>query len=231
MAAAMNRHARERRRDPSGGLLTRSEFAEIYDHHSDGLWREAATKNCAAVCPMGSHRQDTLRWAWSESTVEKAPKKELLVTIQAVATDEWLREKRLHGRLRPLLKKTSAEYLRASYLALKQAVSSGQRLVELENEPEPKLELEPEPESEPTRQPDLKHTVSPWLTREQVQELAQIGDVEVALRGTGIPGGAVRGQLRRSQGRRNGKVLTEAGEIVWFSFADIESGNLLVLRS
>ena len=33
-------------------------------------------------------------------------------------------------------------------------------------------------------------------------------------------GGIVQGQLHRSQGRRNGKVLTGAGEIVLFSLAD-----------
>jgi hypothetical protein len=242
MAAATNRHVRERRRDPSGGLLTRSEFAEIYDDHSDGLWRQATAESgaafSAACCGAANatnsttRAQETLRW--TESTIESAHKKELLVAIQAVATEEWLREKRLHGRMRSLLKKTSAEHLRTSYLALKQTVSSGQRqhLVELENEfkrdPVPASELEAEPEPEP----DPAHTSSAWLTREQVQALAQIGDVRVALHGTAIPGGGtVQGQLRRSQGRRNGKVLTHTGEIVWFSFADIESGDLLVLRS
>ena len=181
---------------------------------------------------MNSTRgQETLPWTWTESTIESAPKKELLVAIQAVATEEWLREKRLHGRLRSLLKKTSAEHLRASYLALKETVSLGQRVVELENESEPDPAPESEPEVKSIPQPELADT-SPWLNREQVQALAQVGDVRVALRGTAVSGGGtVQGQLRRSQGRRNGKVLTDAGEIVWFSFSDIESGNLLVLRS
>ena len=239
IAAATNRHARERRRDPSGGLLTRSEFAEIYDHFSDGLWRQAAADSGAAVPPAcrgpatnSTRGQETLLWKWTASTVESAAKKELLVAIQAVATEEWLRERRLHGRLRSLLKKTSAEHLRASYLALKQTVSSGQRLVELEDESDPDPEPESEPEAKSESQSKLADTSSPWLNREQVQALAQIGDVRVALRGTAISGeGTVQGQLRRSQGRRNGKVLTDAGEIVWFSFSDIESGDLLVLRS
>ena len=65
-----------------------------------------------------------------------------------------------------------------------------------------------------------------------MEALAQIGDVGVVLRGTAIAGGGiVKGQLRRSQGRRNGKVLTRAGEIVWFYLADVESGNVLVVRS
>ena len=41
MAAATNRQARERRRDPSGGLLTKAEFGEVYDQHGDELWRKA----------------------------------------------------------------------------------------------------------------------------------------------------------------------------------------------
>ena len=104
-------------------------------------------------------------------------------------------------------------------------------MVELENESEPDPAPESEPEVKSIPQPELADT-SPWLNREQVQALAQVGDVRVALRGTAVSGGGtVQGQLRRSQGRRNGKVLTDAGEIVWFSFSDIESGNLLVLRS
>lgn len=44
-------------------------------------------------------------------------------------------------------------------------------------------------------------------------------------------GGIVQGQSRRSQGRRNGKVQTGAGEIVWFSLANVESRDVLVVRS
>ena len=122
--------------------------------------------------------------------------------------------------------------MQASYLALQAALSSGQWLIEREDEPEEEREPEVQPEPTPLPPADLEQGASPWLTREQVEALAQIGDVGVVLRGTTIAGGGiVQGQLRRSQGRRNGKVLTAAGEIVWFSFADVESGDVLVVRS
>lgn len=239
MAAATNRQARERRRDPSGGSLTRSEFAEIYEHHWEELWRESATEG-VSVCSSPTCRgagtgmtsiDDQLRW--DESTIESASKKELLAAIQAVGPERWLRERQLNGKLRTLLRKTSAAHVQASYLALQAALlSSGQWLVELEDEPEEEREPEVQPEPTPPPPADLEQGASPGLTREQVEALAQIGDVGVVLRGTAIAGGGiVQGQLRRSQGRRNGKVLTRAGEIVWFSLADVESGNVLVARS
>ena len=73
-----------------------------------------------------------------------------------------------------------------------------------------------------------------------MQALATIGDIGVLLHGEALDqssgggggdGGFVRGQLRRSQGRRNGKVLTEDGEVVWFAFADVESGKISVQRT
>lgn len=179
-------------------------------------------------------RATTLRW--DESTVENASKKELLVAIQEHAPDQWLREKQLYGKLRPLLKKTSLASLRSAYVSMKQAVLSDAWFGELEplSTCEPELTKEPEPETfECELRPEsAAEGASVSLTREQVQALAQIGDVGVVLRGAAVAGGCiVQGQLRRSQGRRNGKVLTESGEIVWFAFADIDSGDVSVARS
>ena len=67
------------------------------------------------------------------------------------------------------------------------------------------------------------------LSRDEVHALAEVGGVPVTLRGSAVDK-EVRGTLRRSQGRRNGKVLTDDGELVWFAFADVESGALCVCR-
>ena len=236
-SAALNRHAMERRRDPSGGMLTLREFEEVYEAQGYELWQEAGARSTVAKGQRGesgsggAERQRQLKW--DAASVTAAPKKELLGAVQAVASGEaWLRERGLLGKLKPLLKKTSAAHLQASYLQL--LVEGG---AELEEEPEP--ELQPEPEPEPvsgeggvagaggTGADDGK----PSLTREEVLALAEIGDIGVILSGVAVDGAApVRGQLRRSQGRRNGKVLTGDGQVVWFAYADVESGSLSVAR-
>ena len=142
------------------------------------------------------------------------------------------------GKIKPLLKnkRTTLAHLQATYLQLLEGDGAG------EEHPEAEPEAEPEPEPEPGRGDDgpggggggagaEADGGRPSLTREEVQALAGIGDIGVVLSGAAVEGGApVRGQLRRSQGRRNGKVLTEGGQVVWFAFADVEAGTLRVAR-
>jgi hypothetical protein len=137
VAAATNRHAQERRRDPSGGLITRDEFEAVYEDQGDALWRQAGAAAgpaggggalrlpggpaaMAAACARG---RAELRW--DEATVENASKKELLLAVQAAApNDAWLRAHGLLGKLRPLLKRTSSSHLQQHYLELRQLYES-----------------------------------------------------------------------------------------------------------
>ena len=230
--------------DPSGGSLTLDEFCEIYEQNADSLWREAAattTPGPGLIPPLGvggqaMRRASVLRW--DAASVGGASKKELLLAVREVAPKAWLRERKLSGKLRPVLKRTSSAALQAAYLALLRDGGA-------EPEPEP----EPEPETDPERQAagrEAEQQPAPAdgagagagespaaaaaLSRDEVQALAEVGGVPVSLSGSAVDNEEVSGTLRRSQGRRNGKVLTDDGELVWFAFADVESGALCVCR-
>ena len=241
-AAALTRHYHERRVDPSGGSLTLDEFCEIYDVDADSLWREAAatTTPGPGIPPLGVGGQATMRAAvlrWDAASVGGASKKELLLAVREVAPKAWLRERKLSGKLRPVLKRTSSAALQAAYLAL--LMDGG---AEPEPAPEPEPESKPEPElgREAGQQPapadgagagaGESSAAAASLSRDEVQALAEVGGVPVSLSGSAVDNEEVSGTLRRSQGRRNGKVLTDDGELVWFAFADVESGALCVCR-
>ena len=228
--------------DPSGGSLTLDEFCELYEHDSDSLWREAAattTPGPGLIPPLGVGGQAMMRAVlrWDAASVGGASKKELLLALREAAPKAWLRERKLSGKLRPVLKRTSSAALQAAYLALLRDGGAA------EPEPEPEPETETEPETEPGRETEQQPAPADGagagsgdspaaagaLSRDEVQALAEVGGVPVTISGSAVHT-KVRGTLRRSQGRRNGKVLTEDGELVWFAFADVESGALCVCR-